>query len=203
MPVSISGDGTFAGLTSVETVDLRHPDAVAANITLGADGSVPLDAANIASGTVDTARLPALGKVLQVVSVVKNDSFTTGSLSFIDVTGLAASITPSSVNSKVLIMANVAVGGGDQIASLLLTTGANVAIIPPNTGTHEDASLPFGTTTLIRNSIIALHSPSTTSSITYKIRLKNNDSLRSSRVNSRASGSVNAASTITLMEIGA
>jgi hypothetical protein len=39
-----------------------------------------------------------------VVSTLKNDTFSTSSTSFVAVTGLAASITPSSTSSKVLVI---------------------------------------------------------------------------------------------------
>jgi len=50
---------------------------------------------------------PVGGKVLQVVSVTKVDTFTTTSSSYVDVTGLAATITPSSTGSKVLVISNI------------------------------------------------------------------------------------------------
>jgi hypothetical protein len=47
------------------------------------------------------------GKILQVVSTTKTDTFSTSSSSFVTVTGLTATITPSSTSSKILIHANV------------------------------------------------------------------------------------------------
>ena len=47
------------------------------------------------------------GKVLQVVSITKQDSFSTSSTSFTDVTGLSLSITPSSTSSKILILGSL------------------------------------------------------------------------------------------------
>ena len=43
------------------------------------------------------------GKVLQVVSTTKTDTFTTSSTSFVDITGLSVSITPSSTSNKIKI----------------------------------------------------------------------------------------------------
>jgi len=44
-----------------------------------------------------------IGKVLQVVSETKTDTFSTSSSSFVDLTGLTATLTPVSTSSKVLI----------------------------------------------------------------------------------------------------
>ena len=58
--------------------------------------------------TIDSAGKPAfpnggVGKILQVVSATKTDSFTTTSTSAVDITGLSVSITPSSSSSKILV----------------------------------------------------------------------------------------------------
>ena len=56
----------------------------------------------VTAGVVAGGALPA-GSILQVVSVTKTDSFTTSSSSFVDITGLSATITPSSASSKILV----------------------------------------------------------------------------------------------------
>ena len=58
---------------------------------------------NVASGQVFTAP----GHVIQVVQTFKDDVFNTTSTSYVDVTGLAASITPSSTSSKILVLGEV------------------------------------------------------------------------------------------------
>jgi hypothetical protein len=44
------------------------------------------------------------GTVLQVVSTVKTNTFSTSSASPVDITGLSVSITPSSATSQILVM---------------------------------------------------------------------------------------------------
>ena len=44
------------------------------------------------------------GGIVQVVSAFKGDRFTTSSASFVDITGLTLTITPRSVNNKILLM---------------------------------------------------------------------------------------------------
>ena len=59
--------------------------------------------------TIDSAGKPAfpnggVGKIIQVVSTTKTDTFShTGSTSFVDVTGLSVSITPTNASNKILV----------------------------------------------------------------------------------------------------
>ena len=54
------------------------------------------------------------GKVLQVVQVVKSDTFSSSSATLVDITGLSASITPSSSSNKILVMVSLSIGGNDS-----------------------------------------------------------------------------------------
>ena len=51
------------------------------------------------------------GHVLQVVSTTKTDFFSTTSTTYVDVTGLSATITPSSTSSKILVSVTGASSG--------------------------------------------------------------------------------------------
>ena len=44
--------------------------------------------------------------IIQVIQTVKTDTFSTTSTSYVDVTGLSVSITPSSSSNKILVIAN-------------------------------------------------------------------------------------------------
>lgn len=72
---------------------------------LNSDGKVPSGA--LASGAA-RANFGA-GAVLQVVQAVKTDTFSTTveDNTFVDITGLSASITPTSASSKILVMASI------------------------------------------------------------------------------------------------
>ena len=48
------------------------------------------------------------GKILQVVSTLKTDTFSTTNSSFTDITGLSVAITPTSASSKVLVVCQLA-----------------------------------------------------------------------------------------------
>ena len=128
-----------------------------------------------ASAAIAGTKLGA-GTVLQVVSTTKLDTFTTASASYVDLTGGSVTITPSSASNKILVMAYVvlsnttgtagsffrvvrdstAIGVGTASASRLSASGG---IYPPQTysvngyGWHH------------------LDSPSSTSSLTYKIQI--------------------------------
>ena len=47
--------------------------------------------------------LTTTGKVLQVVTATKTDSFSSTSSSYTDLTGITANITPASTSNKVMI----------------------------------------------------------------------------------------------------
>ena len=61
-------------------------------------------------GTIPPTKLPT-NSVLQVISTTKTDTQTITGSSFVDITGLSATITPSSTSSKILISINVSFSG--------------------------------------------------------------------------------------------
>jgi hypothetical protein len=149
-----------------------------------------------------------VAKVLQVVQVYKDDVFSTTSTSFVDVTGLSVSITPSSATSKVLVIAKPSIGGseaGSRIELTVLRTAT--AIGNASTKDYYSASLASrtdapGYTAIGSNLIHYLDSPATTSATTYKIQMRT----------STGTGFINRApdndlyrgtSDLTLMEISA
>ena len=61
------------------------------------------------------------GKILQVVSTVKSDVFSTTSQTFTDITGLSATITPANSNNKVFVMAVIGCFNNDDASYVALT----------------------------------------------------------------------------------
>ena len=57
------------------------------------------------NGTIATTT--TAGKILQVVSTTKSDGFSTTSSSFVDITGLSRTITPTAASSKIHIVVSV------------------------------------------------------------------------------------------------
>jgi hypothetical protein len=175
-----------------------------------------LPAAFVAGQILTAAEQNALRgafRVLQVVSVAKTDTFTTTSGTFVDVTGLTVSITPSSATSKILILATVSGNGQLGVASLqgILVRGATPIAVGDAAGSRTQTS--FGN---IENNasdqetapIMFLDSPATTASTTYKIQVRSTTAAQTVVVN-RSFSDANAVSqgrgisTITVMEISA
>ena len=147
------------------------------------------------------------GKVLQVVSTVKTDTFSTASATMVEVTGLSASITPSSTSNKILVLADVAFGSSNLGFYQLRRGGSEIA--PAITASGYESSWGFypGSDSIELQPIIYLDSPSSVSSLTYSIYCRARSTSFVTCVNKSgndASGqnySLRGASYITLMEI--
>lgn len=144
------------------------------------------------------------GKVLQVVSTTKTDTFSGTSTSFADVTGLSVSITPSSTSNKVFIEANFVVSngaGGHSMYFNLLRGSTDIA--QPSSPDSNDCTVQCNTISFNYNVQIGklsfLDTPSTTSATTYKIQYKQDGG--TTYVGRRGDSDQRSVSTITVMEI--
>lgn len=151
MALSFAGNGTIAGLSV---------------------GGLP-------DGTVDGDTLASGvgGKVLQVVSTEKTDTFTTTSTSWVDVTGYSVAITPSATSSKVYISCSYGIGstGNTYATHIRLLRGATAISVGDLDGVREQASgshIGFATTAISMGIINFLDSPATTSATTYKLQMR-------------------------------
>jgi hypothetical protein len=150
-------------------------------------GSVELVPTNTASnytatfpastGTVLTTTSPKTGNVLQVLQTVKTSYFTFSGGSWLDVTGLSVSITPSSASSKILVSfsasASQSATSGIYGVNLRIVRDATTIYVGDAAGSSQQASAQSGS----NNGNYAypmngqyLDSPATTSAITYKIQ---------------------------------
>jgi hypothetical protein len=79
------------------------------------------------------------GKVLQVVQTVKSDTFSSSSATFVDITGLSASITPSSASNKILVMVSLNIGSNDSGLRLMtkLFRDSTAVFIGDTAGSRE------------------------------------------------------------------
>jgi hypothetical protein len=124
------------------------------------------------SGVITAA---GFGKVGQVLQTVKTDTFTSTSTSFTDITGLSVSITPSSTSSKILVMAHV-MGHGQNASNhglFRLLRNSTVVYAGDTAGSRASGfgdSITSDVNSQQANVAIYLDSPSSTSSITYKIQ---------------------------------
>lgn len=116
--------------------------------------------------------------VLQVVSVTKTDTFSVShNVGFVDVTGMSATITPSSTSSKVMIIVNMT---GRELAGVStafskLIRGATDICIGDASGTDIRATAGGYQAGLNQHTLgfSFLDSPSSTSATTYKVAAYN------------------------------
>lgn len=153
------------------------------------------------------------GKVLQVVSTAKTDTFTQSGGGFADVTGLSVSITPTLASSKILVLVSLSASAavaGNSSAARLVRAGTDIFIgDTASARTRVTIAILQGETQYpYSNHISFLDSPATTSSTTYKIQVIGLPSGGSTFVNRGQTDTDSAtftrsASSITVMEIGA
>jgi hypothetical protein len=123
----------------------------------------------VANAGIATTKLGA-GAIIQVSSIASTASAQTiATATYTDFTSLSLSITPSSASSKILITANIQANLGDnegfgvrflRDATNAFTTDINYAIFNASTNAEVYGMAP----------IVYIDSPSTTSSITYKVQ---------------------------------
>ena len=196
-----AGDPTIQSTT---TLNLTAPTTVISNnVTIGGNLSVT------GSGA---------GKVLQLIRVVHTSqaNTTSGSSAWVS-TGLQASITPSSTNSKILVSfehsiyhALTTVTETSVLHAIRIKRGSTVVYDPPSNagGPYDfglqDTDTTKATTYYNRSRVEYLDSPSTTSSITYSTELAayNGSGVVYSNYQD-SSTTTTPQSWITLMEIGA
>jgi hypothetical protein len=154
------------------------------------------------------------GKVLQVVSTLKTDTFSAASNSLVDITGYSVSITPTSATSKILVLVNLNGNGtpASNGAVFALLRGATDIAAPSSPGSRDagfgniyiNDAAQMGST-----SITVLDAPATTSALTYKVQGQNTGTSGGSFYINRTSQDANdnnhsrTTSSITVMEIGA
>jgi hypothetical protein len=151
------------------------------------------------------------GAVLQVVSTFKSDTFSTSSTSMVDITGMSASITPSSSTSKILVLINLTVGyAGNNYSPVNLVRNSTNIAQPTTTSTFQATLNNYGGegsgftagTAQAQYALSYLDSPATTSATTYKLLIYTTGG--TTYINTRpASQNGTCTSTLTIMEIAA
>jgi hypothetical protein len=167
-----------------------------------------------ATGTLaTTANVAAIvpGKILQVVSTTKTDTFSTASTTMADVTGLSVSITPAATSSKIFVSVKMNYGSasGSQIALFRLLRDTTPIAIGDAAGSRQQVfadTRQNDTASTIALGVDHLDSPATTSATTYKVQMAVQGG--TNYVNRTAADLDNSlygrlVSTITVMEIGA
>jgi hypothetical protein len=155
--------------------------------TIGSDG--------LASSSVTRPKIGYAGAVLQVVQTASNSQVSTTSTSFVT-TSIAATITPSSASSKILV--TVCICGTYAVTAACYFTvyrgGTNLA-----GGTNNLAQVYCNAANVLTNTNTTyLDSPATTSATTYTLYFS-----ASSGTNILNYGGTSGYTTITLQEIAA
>ena len=200
---STSGSCTLQEQAIAGTTVLTLPTTSGTLITTASSGQ-----------SIPKAALPT-GSVLQVVQTAKTDTFSTTSSSFVDITGLTVSITPTSATSKILVIAQVSSSGMNGNSAMFKLAGGNTSSYIGNASGSAIRSVVGGgwqqnlTNLLVSQSLIYLDSPATTSSTTYSVQctvggstgnpVQINYSIGGGGTNTVATG----ASSIIVMEIAA
>ena len=152
------------------------------------------------------------GKLAQVVSTTKTDTFTMSSSTFADVTGLSVTITPTSATSTILVMANLSGQGTNAACTImgrLVRNSTAIAVgtsVSNRTAASIGAFIAAGTSEMNFGSVMHLDSPATTSATTYKIQVLSNVNGQTVAVNrsigdTDSAGFARTVSSITVMEI--
>jgi hypothetical protein len=148
------------------------------------------------------------------VSTTKTDTFSATSSAFVDVTGLSATITPRSTSSKIFVTVSSNVSGNDNTVRTFLrmmrdSTAINIGdaagsriratwqgFVTTSAGTQK-----YGTESVTGT---ILDSPSTTSSVTYKVQVAATSGavyVNRNGEDSDATTQARTTSTITLIEV--
>ena len=188
-------------MATLNTTNIKHASSGSNNIVLASDGKVTFP--------------QNTGNILQVVQVAKTDTASTTSTSWTDLSGMSASITPSSSSNKILITAFLGQFTGTDAIYLSLCSADGTNLLggdsvsgaeTPSTGGYSGGNSQgeawFGANPA---TLVKLHSPNTTSSVTYKIRWRVNNGTGVFNRNHSDSGQyfIRCASNITLMEVAA
>ena len=193
MAITINGNGTVTGATNM-----------ASAVTFGSTLAT-------ASRGINNASVPS-GSIIQAVQTIKTDTFTSGSAeTWTDITGMSASITPTSSTSKILVhMCLGRVSGTNSVVFRILRNSSlylsgDAAGSRPQLHTAE-ANQGRDANHTGQCMFMYFDSPASTSSQTYQVQVRPEGSyfgLNRSQNDSDGNNSYNgrASSTLILMEI--
>ena len=202
------------------SVSLEAPTSTTSNANVVfklpvADGSSGQALTTNASGQLAFASV-AGGKIGQVLSAAKTDTFSRNSSSFGDITGISVDITPAATTSKVLVLVDLKVVAehGDGDFHLRLVRGSTVIYARTTADNRKNGFAgrskfqldnANGEAIMVQASAVFLDSPSTTSATTYKVQVANVGGrlvyINRQGLDSNAVNIPRGASSITVMEV--
>jgi hypothetical protein len=153
---------------------------------------------------------PSTSAVVQVKSTTKDDTFTSASTSYVDVTGVSVSITPTSASNNVLVVLtlNACNDVGTSALNFRLDRGGTAIGIGASAGSRDRVSGNVNvsnTASMAARTIVYLDSPATTSATTYKLQARNTGAgtlyVNRAEVDTDAATTARGISTITVYEV--
>ena len=150
------------------------------------------------------------GGIVQVVNTVKSDVFTTNQSAGVEVeiTGLNATITPTSSSNKILIMLNVQTSQAGTTYGLFVKRDSTTILVGDSSSSRLSVAVATGIpqdhNQFESVGFTGLDSPATTSAITYKVfGISDGGDLRVNRSINDQNNTTGkrTVSTITLMEV--
>jgi hypothetical protein len=207
--LSSGGSGTFVGNVTGN---------ITGNVTGNVNSSGISTMTTLRTGAIQTTSgVDISNKILQVINVIKQDTFVTTSTSYSVVTGLSITITPKLASSSILIIPSINGNAQNRGGTIeIRRNGSRVtALMPTGNGSRGptnigglwtgdasgDNGMMFGRT------IHLLDSPATTSATTYAVYARTLDpNSYGTRINytnddSDADDYIRGVSTLTVMEI--
>tara|TARA_R100000900_G_scaffold135412_1_gene112979 strand:- start:51 stop:560 length:510 start_codon:yes stop_codon:yes gene_type:complete len=159
--------------------------------------------AGIADDAVTAAKATGFGLIGQVKSTIGANFLSTSSTSYAAVSGLSLSITPSSTSSKILVLHSapsvVAISNTSNMGHIAIyRDSTNIT-----TAGHNSSGMQYQYEVKSNGGFIQiLDSPSTTSSVTYAIYAKtDNTGITLDYGSYQSNGSQGTTSGLTLMEV--
>jgi hypothetical protein len=197
---TVTRDAAFGGASEKVLAEGQLCYLSSTNVVQYYDGAAWATVGPTASGT----------KIGQVLSAIKQDTFTTSSASFIDVTGLTVSITPTLNTSKILVIVSISGGpdtGYGSGAATIARGGTNIfGGTASGNRTLGSQFEPKDGARMLTNGLSVLDSPATTSATTYSVQVMTSGAggafyVNRSVTNANSTGYFLSASSITVCEV--
>ena len=158
------------------------------------------------------------GGIIQIRQTLKTDSFNTNSQNLVDITGMSVSITPTRSDSKILVQVHLSFGGDDNMYGQVRlvrdpgdqTVGGSTAVSGNQRNGTFGVNTPNGANgqyKMYSAECQILDSPSTTSTLTYKLQVASTNTggnyfyLNRPSNNDNQQYIIGGSSTITAMEV--
>jgi len=218
MALNINGTTGISGVDgSVSAPALTGTDSNT-GITFPAADTIKFSTGGVERMAITNSGITGIttGKIGQVLSAAKTDTFSRNSSSFGDITGISVDITPAATTSKVLVLVDLKVGAehGDGDFHLRLVRGSTVIYARTTADNRKNGFAGRskfqldngnGEAIMVQASAVFLDSPSTTSATTYKVQVANVGGrlvyINRQGLDSNAVNIPRGASSITVMEV--